>query len=907
EAYIYEPEMKAPPGVKIKVVPGTEKKITTVELFMVDDTPIKEDTVLKYNQTIKVKVYTQNMPKELLKLTLYEDDAVGGGHNPKNEKNKVAETTKYTNAKGFLWYEFKLNADFSKIANAMMDGNSDKLHEYYVLVESVKYGKKASGNVDVENLDYVKIQRVGWESPEKEKVIEEVVIKGKYKKQIGIDPIPDTGRSVSIVQEPPKVENLIDAYFAKKEYTKQTDEEAGTHEYTFANNNQNINKDNIARIIKDRIDASLKAEQKYAKLDTVKTALTKSNYAKGEKISFVVYKLGEEFKRINSAPLEDKVYLVATTMLLDGKQATITIKEKDGIIKGLADAVLNVLEITEEQMNQTSSQGEVQGTEKTEFSGTIQDGLVKIPIHLRPKSDEDLKQWKEKLAKGKEDGTYTYTFAGQTSIPNGSGDEKKRVAGIILNNSKNGLRGNPKIEEGKTAFIEDIENALTKEKYLAGETVTFKLYKKQEELLYLHVKAQGEKEHNKEFLKQDGAYFTIGDCIKLIWGEKFTDEERDKVIKIAENLELADNKIEGANWLMSIMALETGGKFDPSIQNLLGYTGLIQFGNGAATDMGTTIDVLKQMSVLEQLDYVEKYFKKYKSKLNTLTDLYLAVLYPAATGKGSTPNYIVFDASSNNSYNALAYKQNPAFHLEDTDSVDSGTGKTYVWEIGSKIEEWYKKGIPRKNKCCSDNISNGWHDPVDDPMLCLYTQNGNYRPRYNTFGKVRKERSNHNHQGVDLLAKPGTNVYACMNGTVVRAGNSGGGYGNVITIKIDNPSDLIARKRQFQLVYKDFDEMEHGSGYNEGGDLFIFYAHLHSVNVNVGDQVISGQVIGLNGTSGFGSTKDPHLHFEILNAVRATGLNNRVHPGLFCYYKGETEMSEKDKEYQKEVASKYWN
>ncbi|MFV0531549.1 MAG: hypothetical protein ACK5MD_08930, partial [Flavobacteriales bacterium] len=83
-----------------------------------------------------------------------------------------------------------------------------------------------------------------------------------------------------------------------------------------------------------------------------------------------------------------------------------------------------------------------------EFSGTIQDGLVKIPIHLRPKSDEDLKQWKEKLAKGKEDGTYTYTFAGQTSIPNGSGDEKKRVAGIILNNSKNGLRGNPKIEEG---------------------------------------------------------------------------------------------------------------------------------------------------------------------------------------------------------------------------------------------------------------------------------------------------------------------------------------------------------------------------------------------------------------------------------------------------------------------------
>ena len=30
------------------------------------------------------------MPNELLKLTLYEDDADKGGHNPKNEKNKVA-------------------------------------------------------------------------------------------------------------------------------------------------------------------------------------------------------------------------------------------------------------------------------------------------------------------------------------------------------------------------------------------------------------------------------------------------------------------------------------------------------------------------------------------------------------------------------------------------------------------------------------------------------------------------------------------------------------------------------------------------------------------------------------------------------------------------------------------------
>ena len=229
EAYIYEPEKTAPPGLKIKVVEGTQKKIHRVELFMVDDTPIKEDTVLKYNQTIKVKVYTQNMPRELLKLTLYEDDADGGGHNPKNKKNKVAYKEKQTNKNGFLWHEFKLNAEFSKIANAMMDGSHDKLHEYYVLVESVQHGRKTSKNVEVENPDYVVHQTYenGKVTDHKNDkiydggVIEEVIIKGKYKKQIGIDPIPKTGRSVSIVSEPPEKKEEKEKCFCNRDFEEK--------------------------------------------------------------------------------------------------------------------------------------------------------------------------------------------------------------------------------------------------------------------------------------------------------------------------------------------------------------------------------------------------------------------------------------------------------------------------------------------------------------------------------------------------------------------------------------------------------------------------------------------------------------------------------------------------------------
>lgn len=205
EAYIYEPEKRIPPGLRIKVLPGIEKKITRVDLFKVDDTPIKDDTVMKYGQTIKVKVYTQNMQNEMMKLSLYEDDAQGGGDSPKNKNNRVAYIKKPLNKKGFLVHEFKLNIDFAKIANAVMDGSHDKLHEYYVVVETAEH-KSVSKNVDVQNPDYVKVQTVS-SGVDTEKiyegiVIEEVIVKRKFKKQPGINPHVDTGSQVAKVAKP---------------------------------------------------------------------------------------------------------------------------------------------------------------------------------------------------------------------------------------------------------------------------------------------------------------------------------------------------------------------------------------------------------------------------------------------------------------------------------------------------------------------------------------------------------------------------------------------------------------------------------------------------------------------------------------------------------------------------------
>ncbi|SDQ17146.1 hypothetical protein SAMN05421664_0866 [Chryseobacterium soldanellicola] len=205
EAYIYEPEKRIPPGLRIKVLPGLKKKISRVELFKADNSPIKEDTVMKYGQTIKVKVYTENMQGEMVKVSLYEDDAQGGGDSPKNKNNRVAHITKALNKKGFLWHEFKLNIDFTKISNAVMDGSHDKLHEYYVVVETAEH-KSVSKNVEVQNPDYIFSQTVSsgvdTEKTYGETLIEEVVIKGKFKKQMGTNPPVGTGNQVVTVAKP---------------------------------------------------------------------------------------------------------------------------------------------------------------------------------------------------------------------------------------------------------------------------------------------------------------------------------------------------------------------------------------------------------------------------------------------------------------------------------------------------------------------------------------------------------------------------------------------------------------------------------------------------------------------------------------------------------------------------------
>lgn len=127
------------------------------------------------------------------------------------------------------------------------------------------------------------------------------------------------------------------------------------------------------------------------------------------------------------------------------------------------------------------------------------------------------------------------------------------------------------------------------------------------------------------------------------------------------------------NWLMAVMDLETGGTFNPAIQNTLGYTGLIQFGNVAAKEVGTTTTELKKMSGITQLTFIEKYLSKFKGILITLLDVYLAVFFPAALKK--IDNWVLH--TKNLTPQQIA-KWNPLFDINKD-------GQIQIWEIRAKL------------------------------------------------------------------------------------------------------------------------------------------------------------------------------------------------------------------------------
>ncbi|PKL36593.1 hypothetical protein CVV38_01685 [Candidatus Peregrinibacteria bacterium HGW-Peregrinibacteria-1] len=112
-----------------------------------------------------------------------------------------------------------------------------------------------------------------------------------------------------------------------------------------------------------------------------------------------------------------------------------------------------------------------------------------------------------------------------------------------------------------------------------------------------------------------------------------------------------------------------------------------------------------------------------------------------------------------------------------------------------------------------------------------------------TTGRI-SQGFNSGHYAYDIANRNSPAIWAAGSGKVIKAAKSGwnGGYGNYLII-------------------------DHGGGYQ------TLYAHFARIDVNLGDHVSQGEVLGIMGTTG--RSTGIHLHFE----VRVNGV--KKNPGLF--------------------------
>jgi len=110
----------------------------------------------------------------------------------------------------------------------------------------------------------------------------------------------------------------------------------------------------------------------------------------------------------------------------------------------------------------------------------------------------------------------------------------------------------------------------------------------------------------------------------------------------------------------------------------------------------------------------------------------------------------------------------------------------------------------------------------------------------------------HFHTGIDLVEPFGSQVYAADDGIVALVGSSSSGYGRYVVIA-------------------------------HSGGLDTLYGHLSTALVRVGQQVVQGQTIGLEGSTG--NSTGPHLHFELRIKQQPIDPTPYLPPGAPSAYK----------------------
>lgn len=137
--------------------------------------------------------------------------------------------------------------------------------------------------------------------------------------------------------------------------------------------------------------------------------------------------------------------------------------------------------------------------------------------------------------------------------------------------------------------------------------------------------------------------------------------------------QIASELVVKPDWLMQVFWAESRLKAN-AVNPKTKAVGLIQFMPDTAKGLGTTVEALRAMNAVQQLDYVRLYFLPYKGKMKSYYDVYSIVFFPALIGKPD--NWVL--QTKNLSPGVIA-KQNPIININKDGQITVAEFKKYVY------------------------------------------------------------------------------------------------------------------------------------------------------------------------------------------------------------------------------------
>jgi hypothetical protein len=150
--------------------------------------------------------------------------------------------------------------------------------------------------------------------------------------------------------------------------------------------------------------------------------------------------------------------------------------------------------------------------------------------------------------------------------------------------------------------------------------------------------------------------------ILLAWGQKVSSEFAQKLMRICNEFAWS---VEHADWLMACIAFETAETFRADIRNAAGSgaIGLIQFMPATIDALGYDYSEIALMTPEQQLDVVGEYFRPYRARIKSLSDMYMAILLPKYIGKADSS--VLFARGA-------AYRQNAGLDANKDGKITKG-------------------------------------------------------------------------------------------------------------------------------------------------------------------------------------------------------------------------------------------